>query len=133
MKKKVGSGPPAKMNEIASPKTVDDYLAGVGEPALSMLVKMRAAIRSALPPEATETISYRMPAFKHKQVLVWIGAFKSHCSLFPTARVIESFSDELKGFTISKGSVHFPLDKPLPIALIKKIVKVRLEQSGKKK
>ncbi len=77
---------------------------------------MRAAIRAAVPAEAVETISYRMPAFKHKRVLVWFAAFANHCSLFPTASVIEAFRNELEGFTTSKGTVQFPTDKPLPIA-----------------
>jgi len=66
------------------------------EPARSTLNKIRAAIRSAVPPEATETISYRMPAFKYKGVLVWFAAFSNHCSLFPTASVVEAFKNELK-------------------------------------
>jgi uncharacterized protein YdhG (YjbR/CyaY superfamily) len=111
------------------PASVDEYLAEVDEPARAMLVRMRALIRSALPPEATEIISYRMPAFKLKKVLVWFAAFSNHCSLFPTAAVIDAFKDELKGFETAKGTIHFPLDKPLPAALIKKIVKVRLQQA----
>ena len=111
-----------------APKNVDEYLAGVPEPARSTLKKIRAAIRSAAPPEATETISYRMPAFKYKGVLVWFAAFSSHCSLFPTASVIESFKNELKGYSTSKGTIHFPTDKPLPPALVKKMVKARVAQ-----
>jgi uncharacterized protein YdhG (YjbR/CyaY superfamily) len=61
--------------------------------------------------------------------LVWFAAFKDHCSLFPTAAVIAVFTDELKGFSTSKGTVHFPTDRPLPTALIKKLVKARLDQS----
>ncbi len=114
------------------PKNVDEYLAGVPEPARSTLNKIRAAIRSAVPPEATETISYRMPAFKYKGVLVWFAAFSDHCSLFPTPSVVEAFKNELKGFTISKGTIHFPTDKPLPTALIKKMVKMRVAQIGSK-
>jgi uncharacterized protein YdhG (YjbR/CyaY superfamily) len=117
----------------AAPKNVDEYLAGVPEPALSTLNKLRATIRSAVPPEATETISYRIPAFKDKGVLVWFAAFSNHCSLFPTASVIEAFKDELKGFSTSKGTIHFPADKPLPIALIKKLVKARVAQNESKK
>jgi uncharacterized protein YdhG (YjbR/CyaY superfamily) len=117
-----------------APENVDEYLAGVPEPARSTLKKIRAAIRSAAPPEATEVISYRMPAFKHKEVLVWFAAFSDHCSLFPTAAVIEAFKNELKGFTTSKGTIHFPTDKPLPVALLKKMVKARVAQiEGKKK
>ena len=116
-----------------APKNVDEYLAGVPEPARSTLNKIRAVIRSAVPPEATETISYRMPAFKYKGVLVWFAAFSNHCSLFPTASVVEAFKNELKGFSTSKGTIHFPTDKPLPTALVKKLVKARLAQMESKK
>src|SRR2546422_10282885 len=111
-----------------APKNTDEYLAAVPEPARSALSKVRAAIRAAAPREATETISYGIPAFRHKGVLVWFAAFSDHCSLFPTAAVIEACKKELKGFAISKGTIHFPIDKPLPAALIKKIVKLRVAQ-----
>ena len=132
--KKLNSGnrsSAAKAN--GAPKNFDEYLAGVPEPARSTLNKMRAAIRSVVPPEATETISYGMPAFKHKGVLVWFAAFSKHCSLFPTASVVEAFKNELKGFSTSKGTIHFPTDKPLPIALVKKLVKARVAQNKRKK
>jgi uncharacterized protein YdhG (YjbR/CyaY superfamily) len=117
-----------------APATVDEYLATISGPARSALVKIRAAIRSAAPPEAIETISYRMPALRTKKgVLVWFAAFSNHCSLFPTAAVIEVFKDDLKNFSTSKGTIHFPTEKPLPIALIKKIVKARVRQVEKKK
>jgi uncharacterized protein YdhG (YjbR/CyaY superfamily) len=124
-------GSAAKAN--VAPKSVDEYLASVPEPARSTLKKMRAAIRSAVPAKATETISYRMPAFKHKGVLVWFAAFSDHCSLFPTAAVIEEFRNDLKGFSTSKGTIHFPTDKSLPTALVKKLVKARLAQIESKK
>jgi uncharacterized protein YdhG (YjbR/CyaY superfamily) len=110
------------------PKNIDEYLARVPEPALSMLNKMRTAIRSTVPSAAAETISYGMPAFRHKEVLVWFAAFSDHCSLFPTASVIEAFKKELEGFYTSKGTIHFPTDKPLPVSLIKKLVKARVAQ-----
>jgi uncharacterized protein YdhG (YjbR/CyaY superfamily) len=116
-----------------APKDVDEYLAGIPQPARRTLNKMRAAIRSTVPPEATETISYRIPAFKHNGVLVWFAAFSTHCSLFPTASVIEAFKNDLKGFSTSKGTIHFPTDKPLPITLIKKLVKARVAQNESKK
>jgi uncharacterized protein YdhG (YjbR/CyaY superfamily) len=116
-----------------APKDVDEYLAGVAEPARSTLNKIRAAIRSAVPPEATETISYRIPAFKYKGVLVWFAAFSNHCSLFPTASVVEAFKNELKRFSTSKGTIHFPTNKPLPTALVKKLVKARVAQNENKK
>ncbi len=126
------AAPRAMARRLPAPKSVDEYVAGVPEPARSALVKMRAAIRAAVPADAIETISYRMPAFKHKQVLVWFGAFTNHCSLFPTAKVLETFGTELKGFTTSKGTVQFPTDKPLPIALIKKLVKARVAENDRK-
>ena len=116
-----------------APKDVDEYLAGVPKPARGTLNKIRAAIRSAAPPEATEAISYGMPTFKYKGSLVWFAAFSNHCSLFPTASVIEAFKSELKGFSTSKGTIHFPTDKPLPTALVKKLVKARVMQNESKK
>jgi|SRR5580704_760002 uncharacterized protein YdhG (YjbR/CyaY superfamily) len=116
-----------------APKNVDDYLAAVPEPARGTLNKIRAAIRSAVPPQATETISYGIPAFKHKGVLVWFAAFSNHCSFFPTASVIEAFKNELKSYSLSKGTIQFPTDKPLPAALVKKMVKLRIAQIESKK
>ncbi len=113
--------------------TVDEYLAGVQEPARTTLNKIRAAIRSAAPPEATETISYGIPAFKYNGVLVWFAAFSDHCSLFPTASVIEKFKSELKRYYKSKGTIQFPNDKPLPTALMQKMVKARVSRVDSKK
>ena len=117
----------------SSPKTVDEYLAGVPEPARTTLNQIRAVIRSAAPPEATEVISYGMPAFKHNGVLVWFAAFSNHCSLFPTASVIDALRVDLRGFRISKGTVQCPTDKPLPASLVKKMVKLRVAQSESRK
>jgi len=111
-------------------KTVDEYLAAVREPASSTLEKVRTMIRSAVPKDATEVISYRIPAFRHKKMIVWYAAFSDHCSLFPTASVIAKFKDELKAYPISKGTIQFPVDKPLPSALLKRIVKARLTDIG---
>jgi uncharacterized protein YdhG (YjbR/CyaY superfamily) len=116
-----------------TPKSFEEYLASVPAPAHGALKQMRAAIRSAVPAEAVEIISYGIPAFKHKRVLVWYAAFSKHCSLFPTAAVIETFKEELKGFVISKGTIQFPTDKPLPTALIKRLVKARVKQDEGKK
>jgi uncharacterized protein YdhG (YjbR/CyaY superfamily) len=113
-----------------APQTVEEYFAAVPEPARSALNQIREAIRSVVPPEATEIISYKIPAFKHKKVLVWYGAFANHCSLFPTAALIDAFKDELKSFSTAKGTVHFPLDHPMPVDLIKKMVKERQGRTG---
>jgi uncharacterized protein YdhG (YjbR/CyaY superfamily) len=112
----------------AAPRDVDEYFAGVPEPARSTLHEMRAAIRSAVPPEATEAISYKIPAFQYNGPLLWYAAFSDHCSLFPTAAIIAAFKKELKGYTTSKGTIHFPLDKPLPTTLLRKLVKARVAQ-----
>jgi uncharacterized protein YdhG (YjbR/CyaY superfamily) len=122
-----------KPKPSAAPKTIDAYLARVPEPAHSTLQKVRAAIRSALPPSATETISYKIPAFRHGEVVIWFAAFANHCSLFPTGRVIEMFKADLQPYTLSKGTIQFPTDKPLPATLIKKMVKARLSQIAAKK
>ena len=114
-------------------KTVEEYLEGVPEPARGTLEKVRAAIREAAPTGSTEVISYGMPAFRHKEVLVWYAAFAKHCSFFPTAAVIEEFKDELKGLAKSKGTIQFPTDKPLPAALVKKMVKARVAYIENKK
>jgi uncharacterized protein YdhG (YjbR/CyaY superfamily) len=116
-----------------APKTVSEYFARVPRPARATCARLRSTIRSAVPPEATETISYGIPAFKLDQVFVWYAAFANHCSLFPTASVIAVFKNELKGFSTSKGTIHFPIDKPLPVALIAKLVQARVLQSEAKK
>ncbi len=84
-------------------------------------------IRPVMPSGATEVISYGIPAFKSDRILVWYAGFANHVSLFPTAAVIAQFNEELKAYSISKGTIKFPLDKPLPTALIKRIAKARVE------
>jgi uncharacterized protein YdhG (YjbR/CyaY superfamily) len=119
-----------KSAAAVKPKTVDEYLAAVPEPARTTLEKVRAVLRAALPKEATEKISYQMPSFYYdRRTLVCYAAFRDHCSLFPcSGTVIEQLAPELAKYQTSKGTLHFPLDKPLPAALIRKIVKVRLKK-----
>src|ERR1700685_4182193 len=108
----------------APAKTVDEYLAGGPEPGRSTLKKVRAVIRSVVPTGTTEVISYGIPTFKYKQGLVAFAAFRDHCSFFPLgSSALDAFKEELKEFRVSKGTLHFPLDKPLPGSLVKKIVK----------
>src|SRR5258708_4293958 len=105
MKKARGSG----MKGGGAPKDIDEYLAGVPEPARSTLNKVRATIRSVVPAEATEAISYGMPTFKYKGSLVALGAFSKHCSLFPmNSSLIKTFKNELRGFQTAKGTIRFP-------------------------
>jgi uncharacterized protein YdhG (YjbR/CyaY superfamily) len=109
---------------------VEEYLAGTPEPGRSTLKHIRSVIRSVVPAGTTEVISYGMPTFKYKRGLVAIAAFKDHCSFFPLgASVLDAFKDELTEYRVSKGTLHFPLDKALPDALVKKIVKARIAQN----
>ena len=111
-------------------KTVDEYLAGIPEPAHSTLKHVRAVIRSVVPKETTEVISYGIPMFKFNGMLVGYAAFKKHCSLFPTGSgVLDRFEKELKGYRTSKGTIHFSPEKPLPDGLVKKIVKARVAEN----
>jgi uncharacterized protein YdhG (YjbR/CyaY superfamily) len=115
------------------PKTVNDYLVSVPEPARSTLNKVRAAIQSVVPADSAEVISYGIPAFRYKRILMWYAAFSDHCSVFPTASVIEKFRGELNPFRTSKGTIHFPIDKALPSGLVKKMAKMRLAEVEHKK
>jgi uncharacterized protein YdhG (YjbR/CyaY superfamily) len=109
---------------------VEAYLASVPEPARTTLEKMRAMIRAAAPKDATEAISYRIPSFQYKGALVWYAAFKNHCSFFPVhASMVDEFKEELKGYKSSKGTIQFPVDKPLSTALVERIVKARVAQN----
>jgi uncharacterized protein YdhG (YjbR/CyaY superfamily) len=116
------------------PKDVDEYLAGVPEPARATLLKMQATIRSVVPAGTTETISYGIPTFKYMGALVGFAAFAGHCSFFPmNSSLIEEFKGELKKFATSKGTIRFALDKPLPAGLVKKMVKARIAENEAKK
>src|SRR5579859_2172627 len=113
-----------------APKTVDEYLAAVPEPARGTLAHIRKVIQSLVPAETTEVISYGIPMFKFNGMLVGYAAFKKHCSLFPTGSgVLDQFEKELTGYRTSKGTIQFPPDKPLPDALIKKIVRARVKEN----
>jgi uncharacterized protein YdhG (YjbR/CyaY superfamily) len=108
---------------------IDQYLARVPEPARSTLSRVRAAIRAAAPPGAVEAISYRIPAFKLNGPLLGFAAFPKHCSLFVfSGTLLDSFAADLKDYSISKGAIRFPLDKPLPPALIKKLMRAKLDE-----
>ncbi|MGA2922883.1 MAG: DUF1801 domain-containing protein [Candidatus Sulfotelmatobacter sp.] len=123
-----GGGFAAKGN--ARPKDVDEYLASVPEPARATLKRMRAVIRSVVPEGTTEVISYGIPTFKYKRGLVAFAAFTNHCSFFPLgSSALDSFKEELKEFRVSKGTLHFPFDKPLSDGLLKKLVRARVAQN----
>ncbi len=117
---------PAKANK---PKTHDDYLAAVPEDKRAALQKLRMAIKAAAP-KAEECISYQVPAFRlNGKFLVAYGAGANHCAFYPGS-VVQALKKELKGYDTSKGTVRFPPDKPLPSALVQKLVRLRIEEKG---
>ena len=121
-----------KSNKNIPKNNIDSYLATVPEPAKSTLEKLRQTIKGIVP-DAVEAISYGMPAFKYKGTLLYYAAFKDHCSLFPgSTAIIEAYKDELKAYITSKGTIQFPVDKPLPASLVKKIVKERMKENEEK-
>lgn len=128
--RKAANSAPARQKLADSVDGVDAYLATVPEPARTTLQKVRATIRSVVPREATEGLSYGMPAFRYKGALVAYAAFKDHCSFFPMhATLLDDLKDELKNYRTSKGTLQFPQDKPLPAALLKKMVKLRVAEN----
>ena len=112
-----------------TPKTVDEYLAEIPEPARSTLTHIRKVIRSVVPKDTIEVISYGMPMFKYNGMLIGYAAFAKHCSLFPTGSGVDGFKKELAGYRTSKGTIQFPSDKGFPDALLKKIVKARVKEN----
>ena len=113
---------------MAPPATVDDYLSAVPEPFRAMLDSLRAIIRDAAP-EATEQISYGMPSYKQSRALVSFGAFKHHCSLFGmSGGLYDELDRELAGWRTSKGTIQFTPDRPLPEALVRRIIAARLAE-----
>lgn len=131
MKKSISRKPGSTERARQKSKTVDEYLAALPEPARTTLNKIRATVRSVVPAGTGEVLSYGIPAFKYQKILVWYAAFAGHCSLFPTAAVIARFKSELKDYELSKGTIQFPIDKPLPAALLKKMIKARLSEVEK--
>ena len=105
-------------------KTIDEYLSAVSDDKRVALERLRKTIHAAAP-RAEECISYQLPAFRlDGKVLVWFGAATNHCSFFPGA-VVQNYKDELEDYEISKGTIRFQPDHPIPAALIRKLVKAR--------
>jgi uncharacterized protein YdhG (YjbR/CyaY superfamily) len=115
------------MNQPA-PATIDEYIAGFPPDIQAILQKIRQTIREAAP-DAQETISYQMPTFTLKGNLVHFAAFKNHIGLYPAPTGIEEFQSDLSVYKGGKGSVQFPLDKPIPYALISRIVAFRVKEN----
>ena len=108
--------------------SVDSYIDSFPKHIQDYLHEMRIIIKSVIP-EAEEIISYNMPAYKTKTVLVYFAGYAKHIGFYPTATGINYIKEELQGFTYSKGAIQFPLDKPLPVDLIMKIVEFRKQYS----
>ncbi len=114
-----------------SAEQVDSYLRDLEEPKCATLQELRRTILEIVP-EAEEGISYRVPAFRlHGQVIAGFAAFKSHLSYLPfSGSVLGQLADELDGYTMTKSSLHFPIDRPLPKALVKRLIAARLADAG---
>jgi uncharacterized protein YdhG (YjbR/CyaY superfamily) len=116
-----------KANQTA-PQTIDDYIAGFPGDVQAILQQIRQTIRQAAP-DAQEKISYQLPTFTLKGNLVYFGAFKNHIGFYPIPSGVEAFKEELSAYEQGKGSVQFPLDKPIPYDLISRIVKFRVKEN----
>lgn len=119
------------MKSAQTLKDTDSYLALQPEKVREVLEKLRQTIKSSAP-EAEEVISYGMPAFRYHGMLVYFAAFKNHCSFFPGS-IVEKMKNELKNYKTSKGTIQFTAEKPLPAALVKKIIKARVKENLNKK
>jgi uncharacterized protein YdhG (YjbR/CyaY superfamily) len=112
-------------------KTVDDYLRAQPATIRTRLQELRKAIKNSAP-EANEVISYNMPAYKLHGPLVYFAAYKEHIGFYPTPSAINAFQKEITKYEQSKGTVRFPIDKPIPSALVSKMVKFRVRENQEK-
>jgi len=111
-----------------APKNIDEYVKGFPDDVQQILQEIRTTIRKAAP-NAEETISYRMPTFTLKGLLVSFAAYKKHIGLYPAPRGGEKFNKELSPYRAAKSTVKFPLDKPVPFQLIRQMVKLRAKEN----
>lgn len=112
-------------------QSIDEYIASFPQPTQALLQKVRETVKAAAP-KAKEKISYSMPAYELHGNLVYFGAAKSHIGFYPTPSAIKAFKNEMVGFHSAAGSVQFPFDQPLPLELITKMVKFRVDENLKK-
>jgi len=110
----------------------ESYILGFPEPVQSLLFELRNCIKKTAP-QAEEVISYQMPAYKYQGMLVYFAGYSNHIGFYPGASGVEHFLPELTQYKTSKGTIQFPLDKPLPLDLIKRIVEFRLQENSNKK
>lgn len=107
---------------------IDKYISGFTGTTRSMLESLRETIRQAAP-GAEELVSYQMPAFKQKKIIVWYAGYRNHIGLYPKGSAIEVFKSRLTGYECSKGTIRFPIDKPLPLELVTDIVRYRVAEN----
>jgi uncharacterized protein YdhG (YjbR/CyaY superfamily) len=119
------------MAKSTAPRTIDEYIAGFPKDVQGTLRKVRTTIRKAAP-GAQETISYQIPTFKLNGMLISFAAFRKHIGLYPAPSGSERFNRELAAYRTSKATVKFPLDKPVPYALVTRIVKLRVKANREK-
>lgn len=112
----------------AKPETITEYITAAPKDVQKKLREMYSTIRAAAP-GAKEGLKWGMPAFSHQRILVTFAAFKNHIGFYPTPSAVKAFEKELSKFATAKGSIQFPLDKPLPVSLIRKITKFRVRES----
>jgi uncharacterized protein YdhG (YjbR/CyaY superfamily) len=112
----------------ARPQTITEYINAAPKEARKKLREMRACIRAAAP-GARESLKWGMPAFSYRRILVTFAAFKRHIGFYPTPSAVRAFANDLSKFATAKGSIQFPLEKPLPLPLIRKITAFRVRES----
>ena len=120
-----------KAGKAKPARDIDGYIAGFPKETRALLEKIRATVRKAAP-KAEEVISYSMPAFKWNGILVWFAGHSKHIGFYPGSSGVEAFEKELAGYERSKGTIRFPLDKPLPLGLIAGIVKLRVKENARR-
>src|SRR3989449_4209340 len=114
----------------AKPNTIDEYLAALSDDKRAALERLRKTIRAAAP-KAEECISYQLPAFRQNGMLVGFGATANHCAFYlMSSSTVAAHKNELKGYDTSKGTIRFQADKPLPVTLVRKLVKARLAENA---
>ena len=112
------------------PTTIDEYLAAIRDDQRAALEQLRATIQ-ATAPQAEECISYQLPAFRQDGMLVAFGATSRHCAFYlMSSSTVEAHQDELRGYDTSKGTIRFPADRPLPEALVRKLIEARLAENA---
>lgn len=118
----------SESKEKKVPETIDTYISGFPLSTKDALVRLRDTIRNAAP-EAEEKISYQMPLFKQKGVVAYFAAHTNHIGFYPGPSAIKAFEKELADYYTSKGTIHFPFDKPLPLKLIDRMIKFKVKEN----